>query len=306
MASYQARQRDPLLDQGTQAMLERRSRELLGIVLVLVGLAFAVLLGSYSPDDPGWMVATEEPARNRFGAAVSSTLIILIGRGAWCIPLILLAWGMRFILHRGGERALARIVFAVIAVALASAYSATLATPSDWPHAFGLGGLFGDTVAGALVGVIPGSLGFGLKLLSVLAFLGLVAMMLYVTGFDRAELRAIRWFLLTGSVMGYNAAMNAMGKGGAVALTGAMRGARGLQERAAAHRAARNAETVHGGWEEPPVLASAAGARVRRAAPPVTAEPTYDAYEPEPLAAAPAWNAPSTLRAEPRRFEAPA
>ncbi len=309
MASYQARQRDPLLDQGTQAMLERRGRELLGIVLVLFALAFAALLGSYSPNDPGWMVATEEPARNmlgRFGAAVSSTLIILIGRGAWTIPLILFAWGMRFILHRGGERALARIVFAVIAVALASAYSATLAAPSDWPHAFGLGGLFGDTVAGALVGVIPGSLGFGLKLLSVLAFLGLVAMMLYVTGFDRAELRAIRWFLLTGSVMGYSWVMNAMGKGGSAALTGAMRGARGLQERAAAHRAARNAETVHGGWEEPPMLASAAPARVRRAAPPVTAEPSYDAYEPEPLAAAPAWNAPSTLRAEPRRFEAPA
>ena len=140
MASYQARQRDPLLDQGTQAMLERRGRELLGIVLVLCALAFAALLGSYSPNDPGWMVATEEPARNmlgRFGAAVSSTLIILIGRGAWTIPLILFAWGMRFILHRGGERALGRIVFAVIAVALASAYSATLAAPSDWPHALG-------------------------------------------------------------------------------------------------------------------------------------------------------------------------
>ena len=260
MASYQARQRDPLLDQGTQAMLERRGRELLGIALVLFALAFAALLGSYSPNDPGWMVATEEPARNmlgRFGAAVSSTLIILIGRGAWSIPLILLAWGVRFILHRGGERALARIVFAVIAVALASAYAATLAAPSDWPHAFGLGGLFGDTVAGALVGVIPGSLGFGLKLLSILAFFGLVAMMLYVTGFDRAELRAIRWFLLTGSVMGYNAAMNAMGKGETVALTGAMRGARGLQERAAAHRASRSAETVHGGWDEPPVMGAA-------------------------------------------------
>ena len=313
MASYQARQRDPLLDQGTQAMLERRGRELLGIVLILFAVAFAALLGSYSPNDPGWMVATEEPARNmlgRFGAAVSSTLIILIGRGAWSIPLILLAWGARFILHRGGERALARIVFAVIAVALASAYAATLAAPADWPHAFGLGGLFGDTVAGALVGVIPGSLGFGLKLLSIVAFFGLVAMMLYVTGFDRAELRAIRWFLLTGSVMGYNAAMNAMGKGGAVALTGAMRGARGLQERAAAHRAARSAETVHGGWDEPPVMgaapALAARSVVRRAPPPVTAEPTYDAYQPEPLAAAQAWNAPSTLRAEPRRFEAPA
>ncbi len=319
MASYQARQRDPLLDQGTQAMLERRSRELLGIVLVLVALLFAGILGSYSPDDPGWMVATEEPARNmlgRFGAAISSTLIILIGKGAWSIPLILFAWGMRFILHRGGERALARIVFAVIAVALASAYAATLTAPAGWAHGFGLGGLFGDTVAGALVGVIPGSLGFGLKLLSILTFFGLVAMLLYVTGFDRAELRAIRYFLLTGSVMAYSAAMTGMGRGGAAALSGAVRGARGLQDRAAAHRAARGTEAAPDGWEEPPVMgghrsapvAQAAAARgvVRRAPPPVTAEPSYDDFAPEPLAAAPAWNAPSTLRAEPRRFEAPA
>ena len=96
MASYQARQRDPLLDQGTQAMLERRGRELLGLVLVLVAFAFTLMLWSYSPEDPGWMVATEEPAQNifgRFGAALASTLIILIGKGAWTIPLIFLAWG---------------------------------------------------------------------------------------------------------------------------------------------------------------------------------------------------------------------
>ena len=81
MASFQARQRDPLLDQGTQAMLERRGRELLGLALLLAALAFALILGSYSPEDPGWMVATEEPARNllgRFGAAIASTLTILI------------------------------------------------------------------------------------------------------------------------------------------------------------------------------------------------------------------------------------
>jgi S-DNA-T family DNA segregation ATPase FtsK/SpoIIIE len=85
--------------------------------------------------------------------------------------------------------------------------------PSVWA------GLFGDTVAGALVGVIPGSLGFGLKLLSLLAFLGLIAMMLYVTGFDRAELRTIRQFLLTGSILAYSWAMTAMGKGGSAALS---------------------------------------------------------------------------------------
>jgi DNA segregation ATPase FtsK/SpoIIIE, S-DNA-T family len=88
MASYQARQRDPLLDQGTHAMLERRGRELFGVGLALLGLAFVAMLGSYSPEDPGWMVATVEPAQNmlgRFGAAMASTLIIIGGKGVWAI-----------------------------------------------------------------------------------------------------------------------------------------------------------------------------------------------------------------------------
>ena len=45
MASYQVRQRDPLLDQGTQAMLEKRGRELLGLFLVVVAVAFVLMLG---------------------------------------------------------------------------------------------------------------------------------------------------------------------------------------------------------------------------------------------------------------------
>ena len=48
MASYQARQRDPLLDQGTQAMLEKRGRELFGIALMLLGIAVVVLPYLYS------------------------------------------------------------------------------------------------------------------------------------------------------------------------------------------------------------------------------------------------------------------
>ena len=57
--------------------------------------------------------------------------------------MVLMAWGLRFVLHRGGERALSRVVFAVIGVALASVYAATLVPGTAWPHSFGLGGLFG-------------------------------------------------------------------------------------------------------------------------------------------------------------------
>jgi len=48
MASYQARKRDPLLDSDTQAIIEKRSKELLGFALVAVGMLFAAMLWSYT------------------------------------------------------------------------------------------------------------------------------------------------------------------------------------------------------------------------------------------------------------------
>jgi DNA segregation ATPase FtsK/SpoIIIE, S-DNA-T family len=297
MASYQARQRDPLLDQSTQAMLERRGRELMGLILILVGLSFIAMLGSYSPEDPGWMVATEEPAENmlgRAGAAIASTLIIVIGKGAWAIPVILLAWGGRFMLHRGGERAPARIVFAVIAVALASVYGATLVPDASWPHSFGLGGLFGETVGGTVLGVIPAGYGFGLKLLSLVTFFALITMMLFVTGFDMAELRAIRRFLVTGSIYGYSAAMTLTGMGARGALTGAL-AVQGQIRGQIEARAARRQPGQMTEWSEDP------RPQPNRRIPSVEAGRSHLAnLTPEPLQAGTAWNTPASLRAEPR------
>ena len=58
MASWQAKHRDPLFDQSTQAALERRGKELLGAGLVVLGVLIAMMLISYSPDDPSFMSAT--------------------------------------------------------------------------------------------------------------------------------------------------------------------------------------------------------------------------------------------------------
>ncbi|NHB76470.1 DNA translocase FtsK [Rhodobacter calidifons] len=291
MASYQARQRDPLLDQGTQAMLERRGRELLGLVLLVVGLGFTLMLWSYSPEDPGWMVATDEPAQNllgRFGAAMASTLIILIGKGAWTIPLTFAAWGVRFMIHRGGERAIGRVVFAVIAVAFAAVHCATLVPGHDWTHTFGLGGLFGDTVTGSLLGVIPGSAGFGLKFLSLFTFAGLIGMLLFVTGFDMEELRTIQRFLLLGAILGYSALRQALGQGARGALSGAV----ALQERARARSAATAPHAVR---YEPPVAMGREVPVSRRVVPPVTG-----AMAPEPLRAGQGRGMTASPRGEPR------
>ncbi len=171
MASYQARQRDPLLDQTMQAAIERRGKELLGAVLILLGLLTALMLASYSPDDPSWLAATEEPAQNwlgTFGASLASPLYVIAGYGSWGVALVFAVWGFRFLTHRGEERAIGRAIFAPIAVALISVYASTLVAGPGWVHSFGLGGLFGDTILGALLGVVPVQAAFGLKVLSLI------------------------------------------------------------------------------------------------------------------------------------------
>lgn len=285
MASYQARQRDPLLDQTTQAMLERRGRELLGLALLAVAFAFVILLWTYSPDDPGWMVSSDKPVANglgKFGAALASTLVIIGGKGAWGIPFVLGAWGLRFVLHRGADRAMGRMVFAVIAIAMGSVYAATLVPGAEWTHSFGLGGLFGDTVLGALLGVVPGGAGLGLKVVSLATGLVLVVLMLYVMGFDLPEIRALFAFLFTSLIYSYNMALGAAGKGAA----GTARAAAALQDRRRAAVAL------------PPTAEAAprASGMVRRAPPPVVAEEDDRADD---------WGRAAPLRRAEPRYDAP-
>ncbi|MEO8244348.1 MAG: DNA translocase FtsK 4TM domain-containing protein, partial [bacterium] len=300
MASYQIRQRDPLLDQGVQAMLERRARELFGMGLIVVAAIFALMLMSYSPDDPGWMVATDAPAANilgRVGAAIASTLITISGLGAWGIPTVIFAWGIRFSTHRGGERAMSRVVFAVIAVALGSVYCATLVPPADWSHSFGLGGLFGDTILGSLINIAPGGAAIGLKLVSLVVAVAFLAMMLFVTGFDSAELLRIGRFLVLGLVVAYTGTLMLLSRSasGSVSAVQAWNDHR-IQKRHAAHEAAAAAPA------EPPRPAATRRRETYIAAAPMT-EADDDGYG-HPAAMQPLRNAAArSLRADPRYAE---
>ena len=222
MASYQIRQREPLLDKATQATLERRGKELLGLGMIGLGVVFALLLASYSPEDPGWMAATDAPAENilgRFGAWVASPLNVIAGVGAWGLAVGFAVWGGRLVLHQGEERALGRMTLLPIGVAVAAVFAATHVPNADWPHAFGMGGLFGDTVLGALLGVLPMSPGAGLRLLSVLMGAGTLGFGLFVLGFDRSELRAMARFLVLGLIVLYDGLVRLMGRGANHALS---------------------------------------------------------------------------------------
>ena len=104
--AYQARHRDPLFDSDTQAIIERRGKELLGVVLLGTAFLLALILWSYSPDDPNWLSATDTQAQNilgPLGAAIASPLVVIAGFGAWGIVAVLAVWGVRFVAHLGED-----------------------------------------------------------------------------------------------------------------------------------------------------------------------------------------------------------
>jgi len=210
-----------------QAAIEKRGKELVGILLIMLGLMVAAMIGSYVPEDPNWWVSTDAPVQNwigRPGASITALLFMIVGKAAWAVSLILLMWGARFALHWGEDRAIPRVIFAPIAVALCSVYAATLVPDPIWgvAHNFGLGGLFGDTVMGALLTLSPISYVITVKLMTLLTALGTLALGAFVLGFTRPELARAGRFMLIGVIMAYAGLANLLGRGATGGLQAAM------------------------------------------------------------------------------------
>ncbi len=228
--AFQARGRDPLFDSDMQAAIEKRGKELIGLGLIALGLMAAAMIASYTPSDPNWMSATDAPVQNwmgQIGASIAAPMFMIIGWGSWGIATLLLAWGMRFTLHIGADRAFGRVIFGPIVLALGSIYASTLVQGPTWTHSFGLGGLFGDTVLGAVLNILPVNAVIGLKFVSFVLGLGIVAFLAFVLGFTKGELKRIARFMIVGVIMTYAMLMTLLGRGA----SGAVHAAQSMQQR---------------------------------------------------------------------------
>ncbi len=241
--AFQTRGRDPLLDSTMAEAIEKRGKELLGLALLGLGIMAAMLIGSYHPDDPSWMSATDAPVQNmlgRIGASIAAPLFMIVGWGAWGLAIVLGVWGARFALHRGEERAIGRLIFAPIWIAVLALYASSLMPNEIWAatHSFGLGGLFGDTVLGTVLGILPVGASFGLKVLSLVLGAGMLVLGAFVLGFTRFELTTILRFLLVGVIMTYAMIMAGLGRGAMLSA----RAAKSVQARTSDWRERRAAD----------------------------------------------------------------
>ncbi len=257
MASYPSPQREPLIDHRLQAVLSQRGKELLGLCLIGAGLILALTLGSYSPEDPSWMAATDAPVHNalgRIGAALAAPLMTITGKGAWGLALALGVWGLRLVIHQGEANILGRSLFVPVAVAVGSVWLASLVASPGWTQNFGMGGMFGDTVLAALMTALPMT-AFVANLVTLLTFAAALGLYLYVLGSSGPELLRIGRFLLSGLILSYAGLLSLLGLSvrgmGGLALRGADQWQHRRETRAQARAAADHALAQHQPWAEP-------------------------------------------------------
>ncbi|MGB0635032.1 MAG: DNA translocase FtsK [Paracoccaceae bacterium] len=192
--AFQTKQREPMFDNNIKLIIDRRIRQLFGLFLLTIGVLMFVILFSYSPDDPSWLSSSGKRPSNLMGsvgASISSILFMIIGFGAWVIPTILIAWGTRFLFNKGWSKALKRLIFVPIAVALICISAATIVTPFGWSNPFGLGGLFGEMVIGSIKNVLSIDNLIEERSLKFMLFAISSCVFLFILGFTPFELRML-------------------------------------------------------------------------------------------------------------------
>ncbi len=286
--AYQTKERSPLLDSSMSAALEKRSKEVIGLAFVVIAAVSAMIIGSYAPTDPSWLSATDAPVQNwmgQTGASIAAPTMMIVGKAAWVVAATALVWAMRFAMHKGADRVLTRLIFLPIAIAICAVYAASLVPPVTWTHAFGLGGLFGDTVLAALMQILPMQAGAALKILSLLLAVGTVAIIGFVFGLTMPEVKEGLRFMALGLVMTYVFAMRLIGRGA----SGAMSAAGAMQARQAERKEAQRLEAealAARRMAEEPQLTDMPVAQPAMAQPMMHLVPdpvTEDVIEPEPV-----------------------
>ncbi|PIB23074.1 cell division protein FtsK [Amylibacter kogurei] len=205
--AYQTRTRDPLLESHMQAAIRKRTAELVGFMLLGIAGIFAIALFTYSPNDPNFFNAPSGPIENQlgsFGATISAHLIFVIGWASWCIPLSLIAWGLRLIFHAGEQRWLWRSILIPIFITITAVFLATHAPAASWAHTWSMGGVAGDAILELLIDFNPLSIAAWIRVLSLTLGILTVWSGLFALGFSWVEVKRILKYSWLAIVLTYS------------------------------------------------------------------------------------------------------
>ena len=131
------------------AILQRRLRELGGIALITLAMMAALVLATWSVDDPSLSHATDSAVHNllgRPGAIAADLMMQLLGLGSLALLLPIAVWGYRLLGHRPLRRERLRVLLWLFGAVLAAAFASCLPRGIRWPLPCGLGGVVGDAM----------------------------------------------------------------------------------------------------------------------------------------------------------------
>ena len=180
-----------------KSLMQRRTAELAGIVLGLLGLAMLVALVCYDPRDPSLNTATTRASANLagpVGAALSDLLLQGFGLAGALPGIAMLAWAWRIGSRRGVGSMAFRLAALMMSLPLLAAVLASLPVSHaiPWPTQAGLGGAVGRLLGGSVVSAGYNMLGpIGAASIWILGFLLALGFTLLSLGLSGSEWRTL-------------------------------------------------------------------------------------------------------------------
>ncbi|MBN8998761.1 MAG: DNA translocase FtsK [Rhizobiales bacterium] len=191
-------------DGWLRRLLQRHVGLLVGVALLGGTAALALALATWTVDDPSLSYAVSKPAANALGfpgAVLADLLMQFFGVGSVVLLLPAVVWGWRALFGGLGRFRPVMLASWLGAALFGAAAIAFLPVTAHWPLPTGLGGVFGDLIAGIPAAILVHGSEFGPRLASE-AVCGLVALLLLAhatallpqrrTAAKRSPLREVR------------------------------------------------------------------------------------------------------------------
>ncbi|MBL8674455.1 MAG: DNA translocase FtsK 4TM domain-containing protein, partial [Rhodospirillales bacterium] len=180
------------LPTGAGMFFRRRATEIVGLVLIALGMAAMIALITYHSTDPSLNRATGFAPRNLLGvpgATFADVMMQALGLGALVVPVAGIAWGVMLMRQHGLPFFGLRLALLLATTLLAASAAAALGDIGHWtPHA-GASGVTGAALALHLRELtLTHSDGALLPFLAPLAAIAATALMVPVIGMKRGHL----------------------------------------------------------------------------------------------------------------------
>ena len=159
--------------------LKKRTFELIGLMLIFLGIALAISFFTYSPNDPSFVYGKEKTViQNYFGvygSIISDFLLQSFGLLSFFLTVTIFSWGLNLIFKKEIKKILIKIFFVSLYLIFGCAFVFISFNNSFWLIDNGNSGFVGQSVYDILFAYLPGLdnpyLSFVLIFLSITFFI---------------------------------------------------------------------------------------------------------------------------------------